>query len=378
MNNAASQAFNPRTMEHGLKITTGLPRLPRPSRARGTAMPLPLPDAVHESGKVAALLLVSWLAPIEHLWPVAQALRRRKARPGGAVGATDIVMAHLLSDRVTPPQAAALFQRSQDRALEVTLQILALLRPGRRWRPAIRTHGFENLAAALAAGSGAILWISDFLYRPVIVPLALRQAGFRGPVHLSRPEHGFSVSPFAVRTLNPLWAAVENRYLGERVVIENNDAGAALQRLRDGLAGNDIVSITVAETGRRTMDAKFLRGTLRVATGPLHLARSTGAPLLPVFAVRNEQGIYDVTIGQALPVADDVEPLYAAAVRAYCAMLEPFVRDYPDQWNGWLALGRLVEAAPAFATSFEHPEAIAGALARRGLHPGIPAAAARA
>ena len=258
------------------------------------------------------------------------------------------------------------------------MQILALQRPGRRWRPPVRPQGCENLAAALARGAGAILWISDFIYRPLIVPLALRQAGFRGPVHLSRPEHGFSVSPFAIRALNPLWASVENRYLSERVVIENNDASAALRRLRDALARNDIVSITVAETGRRTLDAKFLRGTFRVATGPVHLARSTGAPLLPVFAVRNEQGTYEVTIGQALPTDDDAEPPYSAAVRAYCVMLEPFVRDYPDQWNGWLALGRIVEAAPAFAAGFERAEAIARELGRLDLPGGTPARAAGA
>jgi lauroyl/myristoyl acyltransferase len=336
------------------------------------AMRRPYRGAFYEAAKVAALLLVSWLMPMERLWPVARLLRRPRRRGRGAGGATDIVMAHILGGIVSPLQAEMLFRRSEDRSLEVAMQILALHRPGRQWQPVIRSHGLKHLDAALARGAGAVLWISDFLYRPLIVPLALREAGFRGPVHLSRPEHGFSTSPFAVRVLNPLWCAVENRYLSERVVIENSDAAPALRVLRERLARNRIVSITVAETGRRTLDTRFLQGTLRVATGPVHLAHATGAPLLPVFAVRNREGAYEVTIGPALPIDEEGEPAYAAAVCAYAARLEPFVRRYPDQWNGWLALGRIVEEAPAFAASFARADAIARDLATRGLRVATP------
>jgi len=324
--------------------------------------------ALQESAKLLALLPGSWLAPVEQLGPLARAIRRVKGRRNSRTGASDIVMAHLL-DGVTPSEAAELFQRWRDRSLEMTLQILALQRPGRFWQPGIEVSGVTNLAAALRRGSGAILWISDFVYRPLVVPLAVRQAGFRSPVHLSRPEHGFSVTPFGIRFLNPRWVAVENRFLGERVVIEQNDASAALKTLRERLAANQIVSITVAETGRRTLDTKFLHGTLRVATGPLHLARSTGAPLLPIFAVRNEAGAYKVSIGPALPVDDRVDPPYSTAIRAYAAQLEPLVRKYPDQWNGWIALGRLVEKTPAFIQSFDCASAIARDLERIGLSP---------
>jgi hypothetical protein len=324
--------------------------------------------ALHESAKLLALLPVSWLVPIGQLGPLARAIRTAKGRRNDRKGASDIVIAHLL-DGVTLPEAAALFQRWQARSLEMTLHILALQRPGRFWRPGIEVSGFENLAAALRRGSGAILWISDFVYRPLIVPLAVGQAGFRSPVHLSRPEHGFSVSPFGIRFLNPRWVAVENRFLSERIVIEKDDASAALKTLRARLAANQIVSITVAETGRRTLDTKFLHGTLRLATGPLHLARSTGAPLLPIFAVQNEAGAYKVSIGPALPVDDRVDPPYSTAIRAYAAQLEPLVRKYPDQWNGWIALGRLVEKTPAFITSFDCASAITRDLERIGLSP---------
>lgn len=324
---------------------------------------------LHESAKLLALLGLGWVTPIERSGPLAAAIRRRRAPGGAPRGATEIVMAHLL-DRSEPAAAAAtLFRQWEVRSLEVAMQILAMTRPGRQWRPPLHLEGGEHLAAALRQGNGAILWISDFVYRLLAVPMAIRQAGFRAPVHLSRPEHGFSVSPFGVKVLNPLWCAVEDRFLSERVVIENNDAAAALDTLRACLKRNEIVSITVAETGRRTVDVPFLRGRLRLATGPAHLARTTGAPLLPIFAVRSPKGVYEITIGRALPVEDDTGPPYAAALAAYAAMLEPFVRHDPDQWNGWIALGRLVESTPAFAASFDGAGTIARELRRLGLDP---------
>ncbi len=314
---------------------------------------MPIPGAIYKSAKLLALLQASWLVPIDQLWPLAQAIRRRGGhRSSGHPGGAELVLAHLLSDQVTPEQAFELYRRWQDRVLELTMHILALRRPGRAWRPSVRLAGRENLDAALCRGAGAILWMSGFIYSPLILQRTLQEAGFEQTL-LSRPEHGFSVSPFGVRFLNPLWQAVENRYLAERVVIENNDAGPALKILRDRLARNGVILIAAAETGRRTLDPEFLRGRLRVASGPLHLARTSGAPILPTTALRNEDGSYQVLIGQALDTADSTEPLYAAAARAYAEGIEPFVRRYPDQWNGWIALGRLVENAPGFAASFD-------------------------
>jgi lauroyl/myristoyl acyltransferase len=159
--------------------------------------------------------------------------------------------------------------------------------------------------------------------------------------------------------------AVENRYLAERIIIENNDTRTALKPLRDRLARNRVVSIGVAEPGQRTLDAKFLNGALRVATWPPDLARTTGAPLLPVFATRMERDRYEVTIGRALAVDDEAAPPYTRAIREYATMLEPFVSKYADQWSGWMALGRLAETMPSFLASFKEGRAIAQEMQHR-------------
>jgi lauroyl/myristoyl acyltransferase len=308
--------------------------------------------AVYETAKLLVLLSASWLVPIRQLWPLARLLRLGRRRGAErSPGTAALVLAHLVADQVTVDQGFALYRRWQDRWLDLTLHVLALKRPLRRWRPVVRFTGRPHLEAALARGTGAVLWLSDFIYSPIILPRTLAEAGFPLTL-LSRPEHGFSVLRFGMRWLNPLWQQVENRWLAERVVIENNDAKPCLARLRRALALNGVVAVAAVETARRTVDAPFLTGRLRLATGPLHLALTAGAPVLPATAIRRRNGSYDVVIEPPLDLGDAAAPRYEAAACAYAQGLEYWVRRYPDQWNGWIALGRMVETVPGFAESF--------------------------
>jgi lauroyl/myristoyl acyltransferase len=298
---------------------------------------------LYQWAKLLALTPATWLLPMERLLPMARDLHRwHTAIPGSAA----VAIARVLASRAPPEQASAIFRAWQDRALEVQLQILAMHRPGRRWRPTVSWDGLDHLAAALERRKGAILWVSDFVYSSLVTKMAFCRAGF-AVSHLSRPSHGFSISPFGIRHLNPWWTKVEDRFIAERVVITGGDAKEALDILRARLSENGVVSITVAESARRTCDAKFFSGTVRVATGPAHLSRKSRAPLLPVFTLRHDDGVYGVSVGPPLDLNDVRGPDYANAVQAYVAKLEPHVLQYPDQWNGWMALGRLFEEEPA-------------------------------
>jgi hypothetical protein len=179
------------------------------------------------------------------------------------------------------------------------------------------------------------LWVGGFAHHQLITLMALRQADFA--VHqLTRPEHGFSTSLFGIRWLNRLWTRIERRFIAERVVILNNDAGPALQLLRRRLGANSIVWIAIGPEARRTLDVPFLGATIRLPTGPLHLARTSHAALLPVFIIRANDGSYDVTIERRLDVDTDIS--YSSAARSYVVMLEPYVTAHPEQWGGWETL----------------------------------------
>ena len=220
---------------------------------------------------------------------------------------------------------------------ESKIQILGLAGPWRQWRPPIRLFGEEHLVAALRRGKGVILWATPFWYSHLVFKMALRQAGH--PItQLSRPTHGFSAAPLAVRLLNPIWMHVEGRFLRERVLIEGGETEPAIKRLKSRLAENGIVIITVGNEARHTVAVSFLEHyRLRVATGPAFIAQSTGATLVPGFAVRGSDGTYEVTLESPLPVPPrEAGPERLVEVAAALARrIEPHAQRFPEQWSGW-------------------------------------------
>ena len=290
---------------------------------------------VRLTAKLAATGLVSWLLSVDKLWSAARAIRRMRGEQPNRTNRVDLVVTRVLSDYVSRERACEIDADWRARALETRLQILALHRPGRCWQPEIQMHGVEHLEAALARKSGALLWVSDFVYSSLITKMAFCRAGF-GVSHLTRPEHGFSGTPYGVRVLNPLWTKIEDRFIAERVTIDEENPGTALELLRSRLTANRVVSITVGRWARRTLDIPFFKGTICLATGPAHLSQTCHAPLLPVFTFRASSGEYHVTIGSAIGGHTTSQGNYARTLQSYVNSLKEYVLSYPDQWNGWL------------------------------------------
>jgi lauroyl/myristoyl acyltransferase len=289
-----------------------------------------------QAAKLLALAVPCWLLPIDSLGTlsrlieIARHARTRSDRHGPAEAA----LAKVLGTHVPAYALRDILAQWAAQGREAKMQLLALHRPGHRWRPSIRWHGLEHLTTALERRSGAILWQSDFVFQSLIAKMAFHRANVPFS-HLSRPEHGFSESPFGIRFFNPLCTRIEDRFIAERVRIVGNDGHAALGVLRSHLAANRIVSILVWNKARRTVDANFLAGKIRVATGPAYLSRISHAPLLPVFTTRADDGVYEVTIDRPLDVESRSDPLYADTVQSYAKALEPHALAHPDQWNGW-------------------------------------------
>ena len=55
-------------------------------------------------------------------------------------------------------------------------------------------------------------------------------------------------------------------------------------------------AISVGGPAKRFVPVDFLNFELRLATGPLHLARTSNAVLLPIFPVKQETGILVVNV----------------------------------------------------------------------------------
>lgn len=212
------------------------------------------------------------------------------------------------------------------------MQLLRCHRGG-RWRPRVRLEGGAEIAVALGTGRGAILWVAPFAYSDLITKLALHEAG-HAVSHLSRDTHGFSTSRFGRRVLNPILTRIERRYLAERLVMTDDHTVGPLRELAARLRANRLVSITVAPTGQRTRLVPFLDGRVRIATGALGLARQSGAPVLPVFTLREPDGGFVTRIEPPLPTVAraDRDAALDAMLGAYVALLERYVLQAPDQF----------------------------------------------
>ena len=214
-------------------------------------------------------------------------------------------------------------------------QYLRAWRPG-GWNPDIEILGGEHVAAALQDGKGIVFWAGNFSFNDLVAKMAWHRLGL-AVKHFSRPTHGFSETRFGIRYLNAVRRRIEDQYLGERLMTELHETPIALQRMREYLKANGCVSITVGNRGRRSAAARFLNSHLVLATGPLALARTTGASVLPVFTFRKEPGKFEVTIGAPIEITEDADGNadYGEAVQAYADMLTPFVLRDPGQWRGW-------------------------------------------
>jgi lauroyl/myristoyl acyltransferase len=68
--------------------------------------------------------------------------------------------------------------------------------------------------------------------------------------------------------------------------------------------------------------------------GPLRVAMASGATVLPAFIVRGSGGGYRAIVEEPLPIetSGDRDAALRENLRRYIAILERYVREYPDQW----------------------------------------------
>jgi lauroyl/myristoyl acyltransferase len=281
---------------------------------------------VRDIGRIGFYTLIAWLTP-PRFWRTAAQLTGWIGRTPYSPPAIKKIFANVYSDADIADAAAKL----QCYARELNIQIFGLGGPWRSWRPDIRLNGITHLQKVLESGRGAILWVTETAFSTLIVKMALYNAGYHA-IQLSRPGHGFSISNFGIRFLNPFWIRVEDRFIKERVLIIGETADQALAVLRTRLAANETVLITVAPLAHKFVKVPFFQAHLTIPTGPIQLARDTGAALLPVFTAAEDNGAFEVAIEEPLSGQAGDEDIAAA----YVKRLEPFVRKHPDQWRGWI------------------------------------------
>ena len=292
-------------------------------------------DLVSAAG-LAALLLPSWLLP-EVLWaPTWRAIvripvlcRRREIKHNA-----DNIKAAL--GELVERRAEAIACDLNAAVYELCMQDLRAWRPG-GWYPKILLEGEDHLQGALARKNGVILWVAPFVFNSGPTKIALHQRGHR-VAHLSSSRHGFSRTRLAIAFLNRIRCIPEDRYLSQRIVFDQGAPSTAMRRMIRALEAGEIVSIVATSTeGSDMIKGPIFGGWLLVGVGAPRLAALTGAPLLPVFTVRDPEIGYRMIVDAPIKIAFDrsSDERCAAAVIEYLERSEPWVRKFPEQWRAW-------------------------------------------
>lgn len=184
-------------------------------------------------------------------------------------------------------------------------------------RREIRAEGLEHIDEALRCGKGAIL-------------VAL---------HLGNWEAGVSLGCFVpYRAV----AVADEGFLASLVAGHRARAGIdlvprskSLRPILRALGRNELV-VLMSDLAKdmRSVGVEFFGRESRVPSGPAQLARRTGAPLVPIYAIRDEDQTTVVRVEPPLVpiVTDDPECDLRRMSQWMADFFARVIRRYPDQW----------------------------------------------
>jgi KDO2-lipid IV(A) lauroyltransferase len=178
------------------------------------------------------------------------------------------------------------------------------------------------------------------------VYLAARAAG-RGAILVTAHMGSFEVGVAALRDREekihvvfqrdrmPQFERLRTRLRQRLGVIEApvDDGWTIWLRLRDALHGNEVVlmqgdRVMPGQKGRRV---PFFDGHVMLPTGPIKLAMASGAPIVPLFAVKTPGGKVRISVEEPIYVEQSPDAADAALLKL-AGLYERYVRQYPEQW----------------------------------------------
>jgi KDO2-lipid IV(A) lauroyltransferase len=186
-------------------------------------------------------------------------------------------------------------------------------------------QGEEHLKRALARGKGVIS-LSAHLGAFSMIGPRLAAAGYAFTVVAKQPKD----EDFA-RLMDNYRAQVGIKSISAR------PRQLAARQILKSLRRNEIVLLVADEFKSTGVEVEFFGRSSPAPRGPVTLALRTGAALLPMFMIRDPEGLLTLHIEPELNLAQEgnLQEVVAANVAMFARTLETMVRRYPAQWN-WL------------------------------------------
>jgi Kdo2-lipid IVA lauroyltransferase/acyltransferase len=179
----------------------------------------------------------------------------------------------------------------------------------------------ENLKEAMAQGKGVIM-LTLHLGNGDLATAELSRRGY--PMNLISKE-------FTTKWLNDLWFGMRER-VGTKFISARRSSFDILRALKK----NEIVIFVLDQfmgppLGVRT---QFFGKETGTAMGCALMAERTGAPVIPTYTYRRDDGSHVIVFEKAIPYLDDGprEQNIATMTQKYTDKIESIVRLHPGQW----------------------------------------------
>ncbi|MBU0633923.1 MAG: lysophospholipid acyltransferase family protein [Candidatus Omnitrophica bacterium] len=187
----------------------------------------------------------------------------------------------------------------------------------------VRIEGRENMDAALAQGKGAIglsAHIGNWELSAQILGVL-----------------GYKISVVALVHSNP---RIDNFFNNQRRItgVKVIPVGVSVKQCFKALKNNEIVGILGDRdfSGKNGILVDFLGKQMLAPRGPVILSIRTGAPIVPVFVIRDEKNEHYFKYFLNKPIypqsSSDAEDNIRQLTQHYVKIIESYVKRYPDQW----------------------------------------------
>lgn len=196
-----------------------------------------------------------------------------------------------------------------------------------------RIDGIRHVDDALKNGRGCILVHGHF--GPTQMPLF--ELGLRG-YHVTQIGYHAAELSYVGREIA---LKIRKRYEGMmpanivsakqflRPIVLTLQKNQVVMTAGDGTGGGRFIG--------RCIPLDFLGTTVRFPTGPMALVRKTGAPILPIFTVKEGENKYTTIIESPLLLkwSGNSDQDLTVNTQLFANRLESYVRQYPDLWHFW-------------------------------------------
>lgn len=198
--------------------------------------------------------------------------------------------------------------------------------PFERFILKIKIKGKEHLEAALARRKGVIA-LGAHLGAFTLLGTRLAVEGY--PINIIINQESF---PKLWKRLNALQGTVGQKIFSPKPII------TSIKKSLNCLHRNEVLYLLADEQQRRGgIPVPFFGQKAFTPSGPALFSLKTGAPILPMFVLRDNRIQWTLVIGQPIEIEQtsaeekDIEVLTAKFTKA----IEDFIRQTPSQWT-WL------------------------------------------